>query len=427
MKTIRDAVHGDIAFDEEEMALVDSPPIQRLRGVKQLGASHLVFPSAVHTRFEHSLGACWLARRILESLALAGHEVAPDDRRTVLFTALLHDVTHVPFGHTFEDERRLFDRHDEDPARLEHFLGHSAIDAVLSRTGQSERVRAALLKRSGISPFVREIVSGCIGADLLDYLHRDALFCGLSLRYDERLFMLFRLAGDHLVVKLHKNGAVRRDALSELLHLLQMRYSLTERVYYHHAKIVAGAMVSRALELCLDAGVFAREELYSLRDDGLLLQFERLGPRVEGLADLAGDLADRRLYKRVFELAPAGLGRHGLSPEERHSLAARFHVDRASRRAAEAKLAAFLGAPESHVIVYCPSPKMSLKEADVPVEIAAGRVQTLDSLGHPDVSGLQEKHAGIWRFVVCVRREHLARRAALAEKCAEIIGFAPPA
>ena len=89
--------------------------------------------------------------------------------------------------------------------------------------------------------------------------------------------------------------------------------------------------------------------------------------------------------------------------------------------------AAFLGAPESHVIVYCPSPKMSLKEADVPVEIAAGRVQTLDSLGHPDVSGLQEKHAGIWRFVVCVRREHLARRAALAEKCAEIIGFAPPA
>ena len=67
MKIIRDAVHGDMAFDALERTVFDTPPVQRLRGVKQLGTSSLVFPSAVHTRFEHSLGAAWMAKRATES------------------------------------------------------------------------------------------------------------------------------------------------------------------------------------------------------------------------------------------------------------------------------------------------------------------------------------------------------------------------
>ncbi|HAZ62218.1 MAG TPA: hypothetical protein DCZ72_01195, partial [Armatimonadetes bacterium] len=104
------------------MAVVDTRPVQRLRGIRQLGASHLVYPSAMHTRFEHSLGTAWLAKRLLAELAARGTPLPAEDEVAVPLAALLHDVTHWPFGHTFEDERRLFVRHDEDEERLARYL-----------------------------------------------------------------------------------------------------------------------------------------------------------------------------------------------------------------------------------------------------------------------------------------------------------------
>src|SRR5437868_10985568 len=98
-KFIRDAVHGDIEMSALEVELMDTPEFQRLRGIRQLGTAYLVFPSAVHTRFEHSLGASWMAHRILESVR-RNYSVAPEDERRIRVSALLHDITHIPFGHT---------------------------------------------------------------------------------------------------------------------------------------------------------------------------------------------------------------------------------------------------------------------------------------------------------------------------------------
>ena len=422
MKTIRDAVHGDIRLDADEMAVLDTPVVQRLRGIKQLGASNLVFPSAVHTRFEHSLGTGWLTKRLLDSLQQTGHAIAPDDRRVACLAALLHDVTHVPFGHTFEDERRLFDRHDEDPARLDRFLADSDLQAALAATSVGQRVRDLLAGRDRGAPFVRSLVTGTVCADLLDYLRRDAYFCGLRLDYDDRLFQYFALCDGELVVRLHKRGAFRRDALSELIHLLQMRYTLTERVYYHHAKVVAGAMVSRALELALASGRFKREELYRLRDDSLLERLTQLAKVVDWLGDVVDDLRRRRLYKRVYLLTMEGFGRAGLSGEDRDALAQRFHSDLENRRLVERDIAEKLGVPEAHLIVYCPSPRMALKEADVPVEVAPGEVLPLSSLRHPDVEALKEKHRGLWRFYVCMRKDHRDKSADASRCCEQVIG-----
>src|ERR1700751_4845097 len=92
-KLIRDAVHGDIELSSLEVELIDTPEFQRLRGIKQLGTAYLVFPSAVHTRFEHSLGAAWMAQRIIQSLG-RHHAISADDAIAIRITALLHDVTH---------------------------------------------------------------------------------------------------------------------------------------------------------------------------------------------------------------------------------------------------------------------------------------------------------------------------------------------
>ena len=88
-------------FPSTLMRLVDTPEFQRLRGVHQLGTAYFVYPGAVHTRFEHSLGTCWLTSQMLDRLQI---EVSDHDRMATLAAALVHDVTHVPYGHTLEDE-----------------------------------------------------------------------------------------------------------------------------------------------------------------------------------------------------------------------------------------------------------------------------------------------------------------------------------
>src|SRR5262249_14804259 len=175
-KLIRDAVHGDIEISALEVEVMDTPEFQRLRGIKQLGTAYLVFPSAVHTRFEHSLGASWMASRILE--VLRRHQtISRDEAMLVGVSALLNDVTHIPFGHTLEDERRVLIRHDKDEARLTYFLKDSAIGKILEREGLQGRVIHTL--NSGDS-YRSDITSGAISADLLDYLRRDVYFCGLA-------------------------------------------------------------------------------------------------------------------------------------------------------------------------------------------------------------------------------------------------------
>ncbi len=254
-KLIRDAVHGDIEMSALEVELMDTPEFQRLRGIKQLGTAYLVFPSAVHTRFEHSLGTSWMAQKTIQAIRRTSN-ISADEAGLIRVSALLHDITHIPFGHTLEDERRVLPRHDKDEERVEHFLRQSPIGRILKREGLQDGV-IALLK--GENNYRSDIIGGAISADLLDYLRRDTYFCGLSQYYDSRIFESFAVENGRFVVNLEKHGRLRLDALSELVNLLRIRYTLSERVYYHHTKVSSGAMISKAVELALREGMNAAE------------------------------------------------------------------------------------------------------------------------------------------------------------------------
>src|SRR5438552_12535134 len=178
-KLIRDAVHGDIEMSPLEVELMDTREFQRLRGIKQLGTAYLVFPSAVHTRFEHSLGTSWMAHRILESIGRTS-TIPPDEATLIRVSALLHDITHIPFGHTLEDERRVLPRHDKDEERVDYFLKLSAIGDILKREGLQDAVIRTI---NGNQSYASDIVGGAISADLVDYLRRDTYFCGRSQYY----------------------------------------------------------------------------------------------------------------------------------------------------------------------------------------------------------------------------------------------------
>ena len=263
MSILRDPVHGDIELSREELRLVDTAEFQRLRGIKQLGSASFVFPGATHTRFEHSIGTLHMANLLLDSCNKnavrdpAGcHRVTDEERRVLRAAALLHDVTHIPYGHNIEDQTGLLPRHDE-PERYAAVLGDTELGAELDRQGLAADVMAVLTGEGrSVPPFWRQVVSDTIDADLLDYLRRDAHYTGLELRYDRRVLDYFRVerSTQKLFVDCEKNGMLREDIVSELLRVLECRYHFSERVYYHHAKIAAGALLSRMVELALRSG-----------------------------------------------------------------------------------------------------------------------------------------------------------------------------
>lgn len=299
-KVFTDPIHGDIHLNRVEVACVDSPPFQRLRRIKQLGETHLVYPGAVHTRFSHSLGALRLAQHLLDRIHNQGqglHAVedllsdwGPDRERrwaeaTVLarLGGLLHDLCHVPAGHTIEDDLGLLEPHDENDERFTALWGELAqsVSAATERHGgaqMAEDVSATLLEKDGqlyaqlrgliISkgdgvkpiakmkyPFCADLVGNTICADLLDYLARDHLFAGLPHSLGHRFTSAFFIVGaergpysKRLALNIMRDEHERTDIVSELLKALRYRYELTERVLVHHAKLAADAMLGEAIE-----------------------------------------------------------------------------------------------------------------------------------------------------------------------------------
>lgn len=406
---IRDPIHGDVELSDLEAAVLDLPAVQRLRAVKQLGTAYLVYPSAQHTRFEHSLGVAAAAHRILDALARRGHRISDRTRALVGAAAILHDVTHVPFGHTLEDERRLFPRHDKG-GRLARLL-EGSLGEGLARLGVREEV-AALLGAAPPRhpPWLMEVVASTIDADLLDYLRRDAYFCGLAATYDARVLRYFDLADGHLALHMARHGMDRPDAWSEVVALLRMRYFLTERVYYHHTKVVAGAMISKAVELAVDGGWLDESDLLELGDWTLL---EKLcGLPHEGIRRLILGVRERRLLKRGLVTSP-----RSVDEQTRRSLVERFHEQRGPRRQVEETLARELGCQPDQVVLYCPALTV-MKEAAARVITPAGMGFLNDPklAGSEEIHAMERRYAELWRLYVFVPAPHASQAAVAAAR-----------
>jgi HD superfamily phosphohydrolase len=411
---IRDPIHGDINLSRLAAALVDIPEVQRLRGIKQLGTASLVYPGCVHTRFDHSLGACAMAHRIVAAIRRAGTAVASDWEDLIAAAALLHDITHVPFGHTLEDERRLFPRHDKG-SRLQRLLD-GALGAALDDLGVRRDLTGLLgVGPNTLAPWAADIVASTIDADLLDYLRRDSYFAGLAQSYDDRVLRYFTVADDHLALAMTKHGMERPDARSEVVQLLRMRYFLTERVYYHHTKVAAGAMISKAVELAADAGALMEPDLLTLNDWTLL---ERLrAAAIAPVARLVTGLLERRLLKRAYVISA-----HTIAPAQRADLVHRLHESRAERLAAEEHLQRTLGCAPGEVVVYCPALTV-MKEAAALVQTPDG-LRRLNDRGHEsfaEIHALETQYANLWRLYVFTAPSHRARAAEVAR---ELFGYA---
>ena len=194
-KIINDPVYGFISVPTELIFdLIEHPYFQRLRYIKQLGMTHLVYPGALHTRFHHALGAMHLMGLAIETLCNKGHQITDEEEEAVTIAILLHDIGHGPFSHALE-ETIVEDISHEDISTLLMNKLNVQFDGKLSM---------AIEIFNGIYPkkFLHELVSGQLDMDRMDYLNRDSFFTGVSegvISFD-RIIKMLNVAGDHIAV-----------------------------------------------------------------------------------------------------------------------------------------------------------------------------------------------------------------------------------
>jgi HD superfamily phosphohydrolase len=172
-KLFSDPVHGFISVPKNLILdLIQTPEVQRLRRIRQLGVGHLVFPGAEHTRFNHALGAMALMQDALSSLTEKGTPISPDEQTAALAAALLHDVGHGAFSHTLEHQL-IDDFEHEDMSRVLLVELNERLDGALNRT-------LAIFDDTYERPFFHQLVSSQLDMDRLDYLRRDSFYTGVA-------------------------------------------------------------------------------------------------------------------------------------------------------------------------------------------------------------------------------------------------------
>jgi uncharacterized protein len=261
---IRDPIHGFIYREPTEQGIIDTRVFQRLRRLRQLAFAYLVYPGAVHTRFDHSLGAFHVACRLAEQLRLD-----PEECRLVRLAALLHDIGHGPFSHVSEP---ILERHaNKEKVKLgPKQQVHELVTAQILRTDKElaqwilekdrEKIIAILEGKSGYS-VLHDVVSGPLDADKQDYLLRDSYFCGVKYGVYDIDFLISSL-------RLHSDAedkylAISPNGIYALEQFVLAKYYMKTQVYHHRIRLITDEMVERAISLGIEKdGIPWLKDLY---------------------------------------------------------------------------------------------------------------------------------------------------------------------
>lgn len=315
-KVFKDPVHRYIHVKDRVIwDLIGTSEFQRLRRIKQLGTTYLTFHGAEHSRFNHSLGVYEIVRRIVDDVFAGRPEWKQEERLLSLCAALLHDLGHGPFSHSFE---KVFDLdHEEFTQTI--ILGDTQVNQVLSRVDKKfPKQVAEVIAKTSENKLVVSLISSQIDADRMDYLQRDAYFTGVSYgHFDmERILRVMRPREDQVVIKHSGMHAVEDYIMS--------RYQMYWQVYFHpvtrSAEVILTKILHRAKDLHLQGYTFkynpihfytlfehqVKLEDYLKLDEGVMTYYFQIWQEEDDpiLSDLCYRFMDRNLFKYV-EFDPA--------------------------------------------------------------------------------------------------------------------------
>lgn len=237
-KIINDPVFGFINIQSELVFdLIEHPFLQRLRRIKQLGFSYLVFPGANHSRFEHAIGASHLMRQAISVLRLKGHEITDEEADAVTVAILLHDIGHAPFSHVLENT--LVDiQHEEISLLLMNELNRQ-FDGRLS-------LAIDIFKNQYKKKFLHQLVASQLDMDRLDYLSRDSFFTGVAegVVGNDRIIKMLNVWNDQLAVDLKGIYSIEKFLIARRLMYWQ--------VYLHKTVVSAEFLLVNILRRAKD-------------------------------------------------------------------------------------------------------------------------------------------------------------------------------
>lgn len=234
-KIFNDPIYGFISIpDDIILDIIDHPYFQRLRRIKQLGLTHLVYPGALHTRFHHAVGCTYLMQKAISSLELKGHTVTKEEKLGATIAILLHDIGHGPFSHALEHSL-VDDVHHEDLSLMIMEQLNKEFDGKLSLAIQ-------IFKNEYPKKFLHQLVSSQLDVDRLDYLKRDSFYSGVSegVVSSERILDMLDLHEDNLVVQ--------QKGIYSIEKFIVARRLMYWQVYLHKTVISAEFMLVKVLE-----------------------------------------------------------------------------------------------------------------------------------------------------------------------------------
>jgi len=263
---VRDALWGHIYLTPGLADLTGCAPFMRLGRILQLGPAFYVYPGATHTRASHSLGVYHLARRLLIKLCEKGASwISPGGAVSFLCAALLHDLGHFPYAHSLKE--LALEPHESLSRNL---ILAEPMKSLIGKAGGEPELTAAIvdktmdLRGNDELHFYRRLLSGVLDPDKLDYLNRDARYCGVPYGAQDVDFIYARLTP-------HREQGVEIDSrgIPSVESVLFSKYLMYRTVYWHHQVRSATSLVKKALLAGLEQGIIAPEELYGLDDQGL--------------------------------------------------------------------------------------------------------------------------------------------------------------
>lgn len=324
-KIINDPIYGFVTIPGELIYdLINHPYFQRLRRIKQLGLTNLVYPGALHTRFHHAIGAMHLMQEAVITLRQKDVPISEEEEQAVLIAILLHDIGHGPFSHALENS-------------IVRGISHESISSLLmDRLNREFKGRLSLAIRifndEYKKRFLHQLVSSQLDMDRLDYLKRDSFFTGVSegVISSDRIIKMLNVVKDELVVE-HK-------AIYSIEKFLIARRLMYWQVYLHKTVLSAENLLvnilKRAKELAakgedlfatpalklflqndFDHEDFRRDpkllERFSTLDDNDVIASVKVWAEAGDpiLLRLCRNLLDRKLYKVELQSTPVPLER----------------------------------------------------------------------------------------------------------------------
>ncbi|MBA3521541.1 MAG: HD domain-containing protein, partial [Gemmatimonadales bacterium] len=370
LEVIRDPLWDNIRLDRPALLVLDTPAVQRLRYIRQVGHAFLVYPGASHTRFEHALGAYHLTKRALAVLEERGELdlVPPTDPLAVRLGALLHDIGHYPFSHALEEAG--FPSHEKLGVAK---LSQGELAERLAEIGGADFAArlGELITGESASP-LQGLISGSLDLDKIDYLSRDARMCGVPYGTVD----VDRLLSSITLVETARGRyevGVQEKGVSALESLLFAKYQMYRNVYWHHAVRSATCMFKRAVRGAVARGNITVETIEEATDDGLM---ELLITRDRNA--LAASIKARRLHKRALDLPASDVpGEVGPWVSEDPDLLERV----------EDALAGQVGLEPGELLLDFPA-RSSMLGVNLPLRTRGGAVERLTDAGRAGQLGL---------------------------------------